>query len=126
LVGLGALVGGLVVLVCVTVLAAGALYRDPAALRTPAGLPRGASRYLTMRDGTRIAATVWLPSELRSGQRIPALIKGTPYWRGGALTLLGKALSELGLGVSPDDPDVGILNARGYAVVSVDTRGTGS
>jgi hypothetical protein len=126
LVGFGALVGGLVVLLCVTVVVAGALYRDPASLRTPAGLPRGASLYLTMRDGTRIAATVWLPADLRPGQRVPALIKGTPYWRGGELTWLGKALSELGLRIIPGDPDIGILNERGYAVLSVDTRGTGA
>ena len=105
---------------------AGLLYRDPAWELTPAGLPRGGSVYLPARDGTRIAATIWLPSDLRPGQKVPALIKGTPYWRGGALTFLGKALSELGLPIIPLEPDIGILNQRGYAVIAVDTRGTGA
>jgi putative CocE/NonD family hydrolase len=119
-------VAGLVVLLIAVVVAAGLLYRDPDQTLTPAGQPRGASVYLTMRDGTRIAATVWLPPDLRPGERVPALIKGTPYWRAGALTFLGKAATELGAPVLQDEPDVAILNARRYAVVAVDTRGTGA
>ncbi|HWF76632.1 MAG TPA: CocE/NonD family hydrolase [Caulobacteraceae bacterium] len=126
LIGAGVLVGGLAVLLVVTIVVAGLLYRDPGQARTPAGLARGASSYLTMRDGTRIAVTVWLPADLKSGQRVPALIKGTPYWRGEALTFLGKAAVQLGAPLRLEEPDVGILNARGYAVVSVDTRGTGA
>jgi uncharacterized protein len=124
--GAGALVAGAAIVLCATLVVAGLLYRDPARELTPAGLPRGASVYLPTRDGTRMAATIWLPSDLRPGQRAPALIKGTPYWRGGALTFLGKALSELGLPVIPPEPDIGILNERGYAVIAVDTRGTGA
>jgi putative CocE/NonD family hydrolase len=126
LIGAGALVAGLVVVVAATIIVAGLLYRDPALARTPSGPPRAASLYLPMRDGTRIAATVWLPANLQRGQRIPALIKGTPYWRGGGLTFLGKALTQLGAPILQDEPDIGILNQRGYAVISVDTRGTGA
>ncbi|MGH3431160.1 MAG: hypothetical protein ACRDQZ_26930, partial [Mycobacteriales bacterium] len=93
LLGAGVLAAGLAALLAATVVVAGLLWRDPAQALTPAGLPRGGSLYLTMRDGTRIAATVWLPSDLRAGQRVPVLIKGTPYWRGGGLTFLGKALT---------------------------------
>jgi hypothetical protein len=126
LIGAVALVGGLAVLLVVTIVGAGLLYRDPGHALTPAGLPRARSAYLTMRDGTRIAVTTWLPADLRPGQRVPALIKGTPYWRGGALTFLGKALTQLGVTILPDEPDIGILNRRGYAVIAVDTRGTGA
>ena len=126
LLGAGALAAGLVVLVVAVVVVAGLAYRDPNQALTPSGQPRGASSYLTMRDGTRIAATVWLPSDLKPGERVPALIKGTPYWRGEALTFLGKALTELRVLKLPQEPDVGILNARRYAVVDVDTRGTGA
>jgi putative CocE/NonD family hydrolase len=126
LLGVGAVAAGLVVLLVVVVVIAGLLYRDPAQKLTPAGQPRAASRYLTMRDGTRIAITVWLPPNLQRGERVPALIKGTPYWRGEALTFLGKAISELGAPLSLDEPDVGILTAKGYAVIGVDTRGTGA
>jgi putative CocE/NonD family hydrolase len=124
--GAAAVAGGLVGLLIVIVIVAGLLYRDPARALTPAGEPRGASLYVTMADGTRIAATVWLPADLRPGERVPTLIKGTPYWRGGALTFLGRAATQLGAPVLQDEPDVGILNARRYAVVNVDTRGTGA
>ncbi|HZZ90871.1 MAG TPA: CocE/NonD family hydrolase, partial [Caulobacteraceae bacterium] len=35
-------------------------------------------------------------------------------------------LTQLGATILPDDPDIGILNGRRYAVISVDTRGTGA
>ncbi|HEY1425987.1 MAG TPA: CocE/NonD family hydrolase [Caulobacteraceae bacterium] len=126
LIGAGALVAGLALVLVATIVVAGLIYRDPAMAPTPAGPPRGASLYLPMRDGTRIAVTVWLPAGLQRGQRVPALIKGTPYWRGGGLSFLGKALTQLGMPILQDEPDIGILNARGYAVIAVDTRGTGA
>jgi putative CocE/NonD family hydrolase len=124
--GVAVLAAGLTVLLAAVVVVAGLLHRDPAHALTPSGRLRGASSYLTMRDGTRIAVTVWLPPDLRPGERVPALVKGTPYWRGEALTFLGKALAELGAPVLQEEPDVGILNSRRYAVVAVDTRGTGA
>lgn len=74
---------------------------------TPAGYAVNSSQYVTARDGTRIALEVWLPKRLTAAERIPALMKGTPYWRG-------------------PEREVSILNARGYAVVGVDARGTGA
>src|SRR3989442_2410433 len=43
------------------------------------GQPTNTSRYLTMRDGVRIAIDVWLPAS-HTG-RIPTLIRATRYWR---------------------------------------------
>jgi putative CocE/NonD family hydrolase len=74
---------------------------------TPAGFAVNSSQYLTAHDGTKIAIDVWLPKELAQGEHIPALIKGSPYWRG-------------------PEREVSILNTRGYAVVAVDARGTGA
>jgi putative CocE/NonD family hydrolase len=74
---------------------------------TPAGYAVNSSQYLTAHDGTKIAIDVWLPKGLVGGEHIPALIKGTPYWRG-------------------PEREVSILNTRGYAVVAVDARGTGA
>jgi len=62
---------------------------------------------LTARDGTKIAIDVWLPTGSAAGERLPALMKGTPYWR------------------APEE-EVAILNERGYAVVGIDARGTGA
>ena len=125
-IGLGALVAAVVVIAVATIVVAGLLFRDPDRALNPAGLPHGASQYLTMRDGTRIAVTVWLPLDLKPGERVPALIKGTPYWRAGSLTFLGKAAVVLGMDLGMGDPDTPILNRRGYAVIGVDTRGTGA
>jgi hypothetical protein len=74
---------------------------------TPAGYAANSSQYVTARDGTRIAIDAWLPKRIAGGERIPALMKGTPYWRA-------------------PEREVSILNARGYAVVGVDARGTGA
>lgn len=108
----------------ITIIVAAYLYDSQEDERTQGGLPRFASIYVPMSDGARIAVDVILPAGLESGDRIPALIKGTPYWRGASYTLLGKALAELGL--VPREPEVPVLNERGYAVVTVDTRGTGA
>ncbi len=39
------------------------------------------SFYVEMRDGVRIAIDVWLPEDLRPGQKIPAMMRMTRYWR---------------------------------------------
>src|SRR5450755_2409644 len=102
------------------------LFDHRASASVPAGLERNSSVYVTSADGTKIAIDVWLPETLKPGQRAPTLIKATPYWRGRKLTWIGKALATF---LAPDlaiEPDVGILNGHGYAVVVVDARGTGA
>jgi uncharacterized protein len=104
-------------------IASGAFAMDrDAAAKSPAGEARNFSLYVSARDGTRIAVDVWLPANLTPGERVPALIKGTPYWRARELSALGRAKApELAT-----EPDVPLLNARGYAVAAVDARGTGA
>jgi hypothetical protein len=48
---------------------------------TPAGLRRSTSEYVRMRDGVEIAVTVNLPADLKSGERVPVLMRTTRYWR---------------------------------------------
>jgi hypothetical protein len=43
------------------------------------------SRYLTMRDGVKIAIDVLLPKGLEPGAKIPAILDQTRYWRSFAL-----------------------------------------
>jgi uncharacterized protein len=105
-------------LICFAATAAFAIAQT--ALAQPAA--RNISLYVTAADGTKIAIDVWLPSNLAAQQQIPALIKGTPYWRARELTPLGNAKAP-GLA---SEPDVAVLNAHGYAVVGVDARGTGA
>jgi putative CocE/NonD family hydrolase len=127
---IGVGVGGLLVLALVV--AAGAivvgviLFDRNAKATVPAGYARNSSVYVTSADGTKIAIDVWLPKTLKAGEHVPGLIEATPYWRGRQLTLLGKAFATF---LAPNiavEPDVEILNRRGYAVIVADARGTGA
>ncbi|HTQ13097.1 MAG TPA: CocE/NonD family hydrolase [Rhizomicrobium sp.] len=121
-----------IVAAALVALAAGAVgfeawrYEQAANATVPAGYRRDASYYVTSKDGTRIAIEVWLPENLAKGQRVPALIKATPYWRAWQLTWLGEAFAQVRAPDVGNDPDNAILNARGYAVVIADARGTGA
>jgi len=77
------------------------------------------SHYLTTRDGTRLAADVHLPAGRTTGQRLPALLELTRYWRS----------SEDPTSFAPN-PALSPLDRHflqnGYAVVKVDVRGSGA
>ena len=119
--GVGVVVAAILCIGATTIVGAGIFYKQKA---SASGL--GISIYLPMHDGVRIAVDVALPKDLKLGQKIPALIKGTPYWRGTQLSFLGGAAVELGLIDNRGEPDVPLLNHRGYAIITVDTRGTGA
>jgi len=67
------------------------------------------SLYVTMRDGVKIAIDVVLPKPLAAGEKIPALMRMTRYWR-----------SKQG-----ETPNM-FFPGYGYAQVLVDARGTGA
>ncbi|MDX1382236.1 MAG: CocE/NonD family hydrolase [Thermoanaerobaculia bacterium] len=82
-------------------------------------LPRLEARHVEMRDGVRIAIDVWLPEGLRTGTRVPTLMRMTRYWR--AQDIVG--------GDVEDDSNYTTaqrLGAAGYAYVIVDARGSGA
>jgi putative CocE/NonD family hydrolase len=100
----------------------------PGEERTPSGLRRNTAVYVAMRDGVEIAVDVWLPAHHRPGDRWPALMKTTPYWRS----------SDLGWGMrfltalhwkrveSLIDQQRAYFNGRGFVVLKVDARGSGA
>ena len=124
-IGVAAIVGAALIAVVLTIVVAGSLYEMKKPERNAGGLLRHSSQYLRMSDGVRIAVDVTLPANMAPGAKVPVLIKGTPYWRGANLSFPGKAAAELGL-FHLGEPDVDILNDSGYAVVTVDARGTGA
>src|SRR5262245_47863698 len=67
------------------------------------------SYYVPMRDGVKIAVQVVLPKDLPAGEKIPAILNMTRYWR-----------AHQG-----DDPNA-FFPSHGYATVFVDARGTGA
>ena len=81
------------------------------------------SCYVTMRDEVGIAVDVHLPQGLPAGERIPALLINTPYYR------RFKVAPAEAAGVEAS-PNTGYLRdyfvPRGYAVVVADVRGTGA
>ncbi len=78
------------------------------------------SRYLTMRDGVKIAIDLYLPEGLPRGERIPAILWQTRYWRAWKLRWPFRLFSD------PTMESVDAFVTRGYAWVSVDARGSGA
>ncbi len=87
----------------------------------PASRPAEAARYafevslgtLTMKDGTRLAATYFKPRPRRKGERFPVLLEMLPYRKDDSFYLR-------------DYPLYAYFARRGFACVGVDVRGTGS
>ncbi len=78
------------------------------------------SQYLTMRDGVRIAVTTILPANLRSGQRLPTLLRSARYWRRWNIPWPASAVMR-------DSSDPGnVALQHGYAMVNMDIRGSGA
>lgn len=85
------------------------------------------SRYLTMRDGVRIAIDWYLPRDLAPGARLPTILRQTRYWRSLDLTAPPPSPLDAFSGA------LGRLTAvrqqfvlQGYAWVDVDVRGSGA
>jgi len=81
------------------------------------------SRYLTMRDGVRIAIDVYLPRTLKRDERLPAILHQTRYYR-------RFELKRPFRWILPWTDDMTRMIRRmtnhGYAVVNVDARGSGA
>ncbi len=78
------------------------------------------SRYLTMRDGVKIAVDLNLPEGLKEGEKIPTIIRQTRYFRSHDMGwLLRFLLRNL---PSPQK----LFVTQGYAWVDLDVRGTGA
>lgn len=95
---------------------------------TPAGFRQSSSVYLRMHDGVEIAVTIWLPRDLKSGERISVLMRTTRYWRGPKLgwgLRMLVALHQLRR-ENLVDKQRSYFNERRFAVILVDARGSGA
>jgi len=87
---------------------------------------RSESYYVTMRDGVDLAVEVVLPKDLPAGARLPAILQQTRYWRATELRAPFKWFLRPEA-LNPDYRDFQpFFTSRGYALVSVDVRGTGA
>jgi len=80
------------------------------------------SRYLTMRDGVKIAIDVLLPSGLAPGDEIPTILHQTRYWRSVSVP----RPFRLFFPEIQDKAEKERFVTHGYAWVDVDVRGTGA
>lgn len=84
------------------------------------------SLYLTMRDGAQIAIDIYLPKDRPAGMRLPTILHLTRYWRALDLRWPFQGMMDIG---PPSLYVFGSTEAmvqQGYALVSVDVRGTGA
>ena len=95
---------------------------------TPAGIRQNTSVYVRMRDGTEIAVTVWLPRDLKRGERVPVLMRETRYWRAPKVEWALRALVAANLvdAKGLEDKQRAYFNTRHFAVILVDARGSGA
>jgi len=70
-------------------------------------------RWLTMPDGTRLAATIYMPTARKAGEQFPVLLEILPYRKDDTFCLV-------------DYPTYSYFAKRGYMTVKVDIRGTGA
>ncbi|MBV2155000.1 CocE/NonD family hydrolase [Kitasatospora sp. SUK 42] len=87
-----------------------------AAAPAAAAEPHLQSRYVTMPDGVRLAVDVYLPPGTEPGAKLPTVLVTQRYWR--ARVQPGKPGGTNGTAE--------LWNARGYAYVAADLRGTGA
>ncbi|NWF67492.1 MAG: CocE/NonD family hydrolase [Chloroflexi bacterium] len=93
--------------------------------RPPASRYEGvisSSRYLPMRDDTKIAVDIMLPKGTE-GKRLPTVLVMARYWRSLKLRIPSPP-NKAPIGPREDVPKA--LMARGFAVVIMDVRGTGA
>jgi uncharacterized protein len=84
------------------------------------------SAYVTMRDGVKIAVEVTLPGNLGPGDRIPALLSQTRYWRAIELNTPFSWFLRPDLLNGSYRDYAPFFTGQGYALVSADVRGTGA
>ena len=78
------------------------------------------SFYVEMRDGVPIAVDLYLPRQASAGERIPAILRQTRYWRAPRFRPVWRPFVD-----RPQDLAQRFL-ARGYAWLDVDVRGSGA
>lgn len=84
------------------------------------------SAYISMRDGTPLAATIFLPKGLSRDDRLPALLGLTRYWRDVELPPPFNRLIPTERLNPRTGGKISFFTSHGYAMVFVDERGTGA
>jgi uncharacterized protein len=80
--------------------------------------------YVPMDDGIRLAVNVYLPKKLKKGEKLPTVLYQTRYWRAVGFKWPFKWFMKM----VPSTPNFDPLDfvRYGYALVTVDVRGSGA
>lgn len=82
--------------------------------------------HLKMRDGVQIAIDLLLPKDRQAGQKFPTILHQTRYWRALDLRWPFQGFIDEGAPSLWVIASTNQLVQQGYAIVSVDARGTGA
>ncbi|MDA0738882.1 MAG: CocE/NonD family hydrolase [Nitrospirae bacterium] len=83
------------------------------------------SQYVTMRDGTKIAVDLYLPSTWQAGQRLPTILHQTRYWRAMSYRWpISEFKESLPRGLTGQYAQRFLKH--GYAWITIDVRGSGA
>jgi len=117
---------GVTCAVIISILILGLTADMPGEEKTPAGHTRNQALYIPMRDGVQIAIDVWVPVDLAPGRKVPTIIRSTRYWRCEQMGFVYRVLIGLGRARQLGSEEADRLNNAGYALVTVDARGSGA
>ncbi len=98
----------------------------PGERMVPAGMKRNTAVYVTMRDGVKIAVDIWVPEDLKLGEKLPVVTEMTRYWRAGAVGWAGRGAYGLGLNDIRVPFEARHFNPKRFAILYIDSRGTGA
>jgi uncharacterized protein len=102
------------------------LTKLPGQQRTPLGMQRNTALYLGMRDGTKIAADIWVPADLSRGEKLPIITEMSRYWRASEVGWAQRAAYGLGITDITVPSHINHFNKRRFIYIVIDARGTGA
>lgn len=79
-----------------------------------------------MEDGAQLAVSIFLPKNREEGQQFPTILHQTRYWRGLDLRWPFQGMTDIGPPSLYIIASCRALVQQGYALVSVDARGSGA
>jgi uncharacterized protein len=102
------------------------LTKLPGEEQTPVGMKRNTALYLGMRDGIQIAADIWMPADLRRGEKLPVITGMSRYWRATEVGWPQRAAYGLGLTDMSVPAGIDHFNKKRFIYIDIDARGTGA
>ena len=96
----------------------------PLRKKTPAGFPVNSCHYLPLDEKTNVWISVWLPPNLKTDEKIPALMKTSRYAEQFEPGWLTRVFETYSLSPNPNYQGVQRYLDRGFAFVWVQSPGS--